>query len=103
VYTWKLAIFCALPQVRDISDFFVRLLGSTVHRGAFEQAFIGFSAACDFMWRSSDRRFHTHLTDLLHRTLDAIREEDGIRAQFAQATKKVDGWFRSQLHLPGYL
>ncbi len=43
-----------------------------MHRGAFEQAFVGFSVVCDFMWRSAVRKFQSYLSDLLDQTLGAI-------------------------------
>ena len=61
-----------LPRVQTITDFFVKLLELTKHRGAFEQAYIGFCTVCSYLWSSGDPRLLARIEDLLKNTLSAI-------------------------------
>ncbi|GFY54930.1 thyroid adenoma-associated protein homolog [Trichonephila inaurata madagascariensis] len=41
-----------ITQVLDIGEYFMRQMTLVKHKGAFEQAFIGFSKLCHMLWRS---------------------------------------------------
>jgi thyroid adenoma-associated protein len=45
-------------QILDIFNFFTKLLSETKHRGAFEQAYIGFSRICIRLWGATDPVLH---------------------------------------------
>ena len=81
----------SVSEVKDIGNFFTRLLGTTVHRGAFEQAFIGFSNVCAFMWSSAEREFRAYLEDMLDETLTAIAQEEEEGAKSFCATRRSAG------------
>ncbi|GBM86229.1 hypothetical protein AVEN_16690-1, partial [Araneus ventricosus] len=38
--------------VKDIGDYFMDQMASVQHKGAFEQAYIGFTKLCKMLWRS---------------------------------------------------
>ncbi|GBM23527.1 Thyroid adenoma-associated [Araneus ventricosus] len=41
-----------VTQVKDIGDYFMDQMASVQHKGAFEQAYIGFTKLCKMLWRS---------------------------------------------------
>ncbi|XP_055597744.1 thyroid adenoma-associated protein homolog [Uranotaenia lowii] len=55
-------------QIIEIGDHFIELLSETKHRGAFEQAYVGFSKLCIRLWGSS----HTELHQLPMKWLEEI-------------------------------
>ena len=61
-------------QTRSVARFFVDLLGATVHRGAFEQAYAGFSTICGWMW--SKQEHFSFLNQLLEDSLNSIIEKE---------------------------
>ena len=61
-----------VAKVETITNFFVKLLELTKHRGAFEQAYIGFCTVCSYMWSSGDHKLRSRIEELLRKTLSAI-------------------------------
>ncbi len=62
-----------LNQTRAVVEFFSKVLISTVHRGAFEQAFAGFARICVHLWRDSSKQWRQKIAqDLLDEALDSI-------------------------------
>lgn len=59
-------------QVEEIVAFFVTVLESSVHRGAFEQAFAGFSDVCSFLWRSKCKKWNRLAEELIQSTLEDV-------------------------------
>ena len=58
----------------QMSQFFTQQLAEIKHRGAFEQAFIGFCSLCSTMWKSHD---HGHApVQLLQDTFDELSNPD---------------------------
>ncbi|KAJ6646380.1 Thyroid adenoma-associated protein like [Pseudolycoriella hygida] len=59
-----------IDEILEIGNLFHILLSETKHRGAFEQAFIGFSKLCVRLWRANEPRLHqlpmVWLKDLLN-------------------------------------
>lgn len=59
-----------IDEILKIGNHFHILLSETKHRGAFEQAFVGFSKLCVRLWRANESRLHqlpmTWLKDLLN-------------------------------------
>lgn len=59
-----------IEEILDIGNHFHILLSETKHRGAFEQAFVGFSKLCVRLWRAQESRLHrlpmVWLKDLLN-------------------------------------
>lgn len=59
-----------IDEVLGIGNHFHILLSETKHRGAFEQAFVGFSKLCVRLWRANESELHrlpmTWLKDLLN-------------------------------------
>lgn len=47
-----------IEEILEIGNHFHILLSETKHRGAFEQAFVGFSKLCVRLWRSQESRLH---------------------------------------------
>lgn len=47
-----------IDEILDIGNHFHVLLSETKHRGAFEQAFVGFSKLCVRLWRAQESRLH---------------------------------------------
>lgn len=47
-----------VEEILDIGNHFHILLSETKHRGAFEQAFVGFSKLCVRLWRAQESRLH---------------------------------------------
>lgn len=47
-----------IDEIIDIGNHFHILLAETKHRGAFEQAFVGFSKLCVRLWRAQESRLH---------------------------------------------
>lgn len=47
-----------VDELLDIGKHFQQLLAETKHRGAFEQAFVGFSKLCVRLWRSNEPQLH---------------------------------------------
>ncbi|KAG8187737.1 hypothetical protein JTE90_015607 [Oedothorax gibbosus] len=43
----------SVSQVMNIGEYFIRQMTLVKHKGAFEQAFIGFSQLCHMLWRSN--------------------------------------------------
>ncbi|XP_077293015.1 thyroid adenoma-associated protein homolog [Arctopsyche grandis] len=52
----------------DIGDHFITLLSETKHRGAFEQAYVGFSKLCKRLWKCDSKDLH----DLPHLWLNDL-------------------------------
>lgn len=65
-----------LSEVDSVSQFFMKQLEQVKHRGAFEQAYVGFCALCSFMWVSEDLRMRERLLSLLRETLSNVRSQD---------------------------
>ncbi|XP_055946865.1 thyroid adenoma-associated protein homolog isoform X2 [Argiope bruennichi] len=42
-----------VAQIKVVGDYFMHQMASVKHKGAFEQAYIGFSKLCRMLWRSS--------------------------------------------------
>lgn len=57
-------------EMLDIGLMFQEMLAETKHRGAFEQAYVGFSKLCIRLWRSNEPELHrcpmAWLRDLIH-------------------------------------
>lgn len=47
-----------IDEILDIGNHFHILLSETKHRGAFEQAFVGFSKLCVRLWRANESQLH---------------------------------------------
>ncbi|XP_037051446.1 thyroid adenoma-associated protein homolog [Bradysia coprophila] len=47
-----------VEEILEIGNHFHVLLSETKHRGAFEQAFVGFSKLCVRLWRAKESRLH---------------------------------------------
>ena len=58
-----------------ISEFFKKQLAEIKHRGAFEQAYIGFCHTCDFMWKRSDS-LKDAPRDMLKEIIDQLENND---------------------------
>jgi hypothetical protein len=63
-------------QVQSVVDYFVDVLSTAVHRGAFEQAFVGFTNVCVKLWRSHLVEDRAVVETLLATTLAAVEERD---------------------------
>ena len=66
----------AKSQILSILNFFVRVLSSTIHRGAFEQAFIGFGSLCRWLWKSKDSELKNSILQLLSEILEEVKEKE---------------------------
>jgi hypothetical protein len=58
-------------QVTEIASFFTKLLGEIKHRGAFEQAYLGFCNLCNFLWRKNPGNCFQP-TEMLGETMAAL-------------------------------
>lgn len=54
-----------IDQLLQIGQHFQLLLAETVHRGAFEQSFVGFSNLCLRFWRSHEPQLHSYPSKLV--------------------------------------
>jgi hypothetical protein len=59
--------------ISEVSSFFTQQLSEIIHRGAFEQAYIGFCSLCSFMWQDiDDKKNQDILKELLEDTLNQL-------------------------------
>ena len=63
-------------EVRTISDHLGESLKVLIHRGAFEQAYAGFTSVCRFLWHSEDEGLREYLDVLLRETVSAIETKE---------------------------
>lgn len=61
-----------IDEILAIGNHFHILLSETKHRGAFEQAFVGFSKLCVRLWRANESRLHQLPMIWLNDLLDII-------------------------------
>ncbi|XP_067011359.2 tRNA (32-2'-O)-methyltransferase regulator THADA [Anabrus simplex] len=66
-------------QLLLIGDHFTTLLAETKHRGAFEQAYIGFCSLCTRLWRHPDGVLHQLPAQWLQQLMDAITAGTGTK------------------------
>ena len=66
----------SISDIDRISSFFIEQLERVTHRGAFEQAYVGFCSLCAFMWTSEDTRLRERLLNLLKDTLTSVQSKE---------------------------
>ncbi|XP_035795928.1 thyroid adenoma-associated protein homolog isoform X2 [Anopheles albimanus] len=76
-------------QMLGIGNQFIELLSETKHRGAFEQAYVGFSKICLRLWGSPHAELHKLPMHWIKQLLNAItssndRSEDRIGCDFSE-------------------
>uniref|UniRef100_A0A2M4B8H4 tRNA (32-2'-O)-methyltransferase regulator THADA n=1 Tax=Anopheles marajoara TaxID=58244 RepID=A0A2M4B8H4_9DIPT len=76
-------------QILGIGNQFIELLSETKHRGAFEQAYVGFSKICLRLWGSPHAELHKLPMHWIKQLLNAItssndRSEDRIGCEFSE-------------------
>lgn len=66
-------------QVSDIGEHFLLLLSEIKHRGAFEQAYLGFSMLCHRFWNSDEPSLNRLPPIWLNEAMELIADRDGGR------------------------
>lgn len=61
-----------IEEILGIGNLFQEMLAETKHRGAFEQAYVGFSKLCVRLWRSNEPALHSCPMQWLHGLIDLI-------------------------------
>lgn len=67
----------SVAELLDVGQLFQDMLAEIKHRGAFEQAYVGFSKLCVRLWRSADEKLHRCPMEWLQRMITMIMTSDG--------------------------
>lgn len=68
--------FVTVDQLLKIGKHFQLLLAETMHRGAFEQSFLGFSNLCSRLWRAHETELHSYPMQLAKKIAAIIAGEN---------------------------
>ncbi|KRT82581.1 hypothetical protein AMK59_4444, partial [Oryctes borbonicus] len=68
--------FLTSDIMNTISEHFLNLFLETKHRGAYEQAYLGFCKFCEKLWRSSNEHFRTWPKLWITNILDVLKGEN---------------------------
>ncbi|XP_075155703.1 thyroid adenoma-associated protein homolog [Haematobia irritans] len=77
-------------QILEIGEHFKLLLSETKHRGAFEQAYVGFSKLCCRLWTVDSSELNALPMIWLRDLMDIISQEDGNNGKIC-ATRRSAG------------
>lgn len=83
-----LSILITKDQVIEIGEHFKELLSETKHRGAFEQAYVGFSKLCTRLWRESE--LHQLPMIWLTNLMEEISKDENVSSKMC-ATRRSAG------------
>lgn len=65
-----------VPELLGIGQLFQDMLADVKHRGAFEQAYVGFAKLCVRLWRSADEELHRCPMEWLMRMMSMIMVDE---------------------------
>lgn len=81
-----------IPQIYEIGQHFTQLLAETKHRGAFEQAYVGFSNLCQRLWSSHYNELHTLPLKWLENLIGQISGDVSVESEIKLcATRRSAG------------
>lgn len=71
-------------QILYVCDHFIELLSKTKHRGAFEQAYVGFGKLCIRLWSENDSELHTIPGEMMKQLMVSIAGKDNSTNELIQ-------------------
>ncbi|XP_055381327.1 thyroid adenoma-associated protein homolog isoform X2 [Condylostylus longicornis] len=80
----------AHDQILEIGDHFKLLLSETKHRGAFEQAYVGFTKLCSKLWRTDQEELNELPMQWIDELIDIISKDEKINEKIC-ATRRSAG------------
>lgn len=87
--------YISVSQVLNIGTHFTNLLSETKHRGAFEQAYVGFTRLCDRLWSCDILELHTLPMRWLKALINIISGEDDTSEGLDMSVEKLCATRRS--------
>lgn len=80
----------SMEEFFQIGDSFRELLAETKHRGAFEQAYVGFSKLCCRLWTAQEEELHRRPMSWLRELMDVVRGKAHFSSKIC-ATRRSAG------------